>query len=171
MSIAIGKLVVTGLAGLLLSLQVVASELAPVVPARPIPATVLPGIDGKLHNLAQHRGKVILVNFWASWCPPCRAEMPSIWRLKQKLGSSRFEVIAINIGEDADTIKAFMPNKLLRDFVVLLDRQGQVSRTWDVEFLPATFVVDSEGRIQYVLHGAAKWDRKEIVQRINQLAN
>ncbi|MDH5631485.1 MAG: TlpA family protein disulfide reductase [Gammaproteobacteria bacterium] len=147
----------------------VASELSLVSPPRKIPETVLPALNGKIYNLNAGRGKVLLVNFWASWCPPCRAEMPSIWRLKQRLGSSRFEVIAINIGEDAETIKAFMPDKLLREFMVLLDWRSQVSRAWSVDALPATFVVDREGQIRYVLKGAAQWDSREIIRLIGQL--
>src|SRR3569832_328482 len=72
------------------------------------PKLALHDMDGKLVDLKQIKGKVVIVNFWATWCPPCRAEMPSLQRLWKKLGASKIQIVAVNVGEDADTVLGFM---------------------------------------------------------------
>lgn len=82
-----------------------------VSPPRPAPGFTLQDIDGKTHSLAEYRGKVVLVNFWATWCPPCRAEMPSIERLYASMKGKPFVVLALDQGESVDSVFAFMKRR------------------------------------------------------------
>ena len=91
---------------------------------RPAPALQLKDLDGTAHDLAQLKGRVVLVNFWATWCPPCRREMPSMERLSQALKGEAFSVLAVDVGEDADTIDAFTSQfDAAPTFPILLDTQ------------------------------------------------
>ena len=134
------------------------------------PALQLMDIHGRPHNLMQYRGRVVLVNFWATWCPPCRAEMPSLWRLKAKLKNHPFDILAVNIEEDAAMVKAYLPQAMKQDLVVLLDRRGQTNKDWGLMMYPTTYIIDKQGRIRYVVTGERQWDHADIVAQINQLA-
>jgi thiol-disulfide isomerase/thioredoxin len=133
------------------------------------PALVLKDIDGNSHRLGDYRGKVVLLNFWATWCPPCRAEMPSIWRLNQRLGHQRFQVIAVNTGESRDVIRAFLPETMQRDFVVLMDRNAELLERWRIVAYPTSYIIDRAGNIRYRLYGALQWDAPETIEKIRAL--
>ena len=133
------------------------------------PALKLNDLSGRTHQLTQYRGQVVLVNFWATWCPPCRAEMPSIWRLKQKLKDKPFQVVTVNMGENRETITAFLPERMQRDFVSLMDSDTASMEDWKVTALPATYLIDREGRIAYSVYGAVEWDQATSVDRVNRL--
>lgn len=134
---------------------------------KPAPALKLKDADGALHDIARLRGKVVLVNFWATWCPPCRREMPSMQRLKDTLAGAAFEVLAVDVGEDADTIQAFtsqLDTQLA--FPILLDTRSRVMREWKVAGLPTTYLVDKQGRIVASAVGGRKFDHPELVAAI-----
>ncbi len=130
----------------------------------------LKDMDGKNWRLSELRGKVVLINFWATWCPPCRRELPSLERLWRRLGNESFVVLAINVGEDADTVFAF--TGLLEPaptFPILLDRDSAVLGNWPVKGLPTTFVVDKKGRIVYRAVGGREFDAPELVGQLRSL--
>ncbi|BAV32778.1 alkyl hydroperoxide reductase [Sulfuricaulis limicola] len=130
----------------------------------------LKDIDGKLRRLSESRGKVVLVNFWATWCPPCRREMPSMQRAWTQLKSENFEMLAINVGEDEDTIFGFtFSTGVELTFPILLDRDAQVIKAWPVIALPTSFVVDPQGRIVYRAVGGREWDDPELLKKIREL--
>lgn len=132
------------------------------------PPLELRGLDGKLHNLKDYRGRVVLVNFFASWCPPCRAEMPSIERLQQRMAGKPFTVLAVDMGESEPAVRAFL-KEIHVTFPVLLDKDGAALKRWKVFVFPTSFVVDPEGRIRYALFGSLEWDEPGPVAKITGL--
>lgn len=138
--------------------------------ARPAPMLKLKGLDGTTHDLAQLKGRVVLVNFWATWCPPCRREMPSMERLSQALKGETFSVLAVDVGEDADTIEAFASQlDIAPTFPILLDTRSQVMQGWKVAGLPTTFLVDKQGRIVASAIGGREFDHPGMVETIRGL--
>lgn len=152
----------------LLAIPAIAGDLQS-VPAKAAPVLNLPTLSGKPFSLSSQQGKVLLVNFWASWCPPCRAELPSIWRLKHKLGSQGFEVLLVNIGEDKAQVEAFLLARFQRDLLVLLDETGVSTGPWAVEAMPMSYIVDKNGKIRYQLQGATRWDGTAVMSQIRSL--
>ena len=130
----------------------------------------LKDLDGKNWRLSELRGKVVLINFWATWCPPCRKELPSLERLWRLLGSKNFVVLAIDVGEDADTVFAFTGMlEPAPTFPILLDRDSAVLGNWPVKGLPTTFVVDKKGRIVNRAVGGREFDSPELVEQLRDL--
>lgn len=151
----------------LLSAVAAAKELKPWSGGR-TPPLVLRDIDGKSHNLADYRGQVVLVNFWATWCEPCRDEMPSIQRLKVKLAGKPFVVLAVNLDEPESRIRNFL-SKMPLDFPVLLDQEKAVTKAWKVRVLPMSFIVGRDGRIRYSLTGELAWDHDSVASLLAEL--
>jgi peroxiredoxin len=125
------------------------------------PRLELAGLDGKPYRLADYRGSVVLVNFWATWCVPCRDEMPSIERLRASLEGRRFVVLAVNLAEPESRIRKFLEAVPL-GFPVLLDRDTQTARAWQAKVLPATYVVGPDGTIRYRHLGELDWSTPEV---------
>jgi peroxiredoxin len=124
--------------------------------------------DGSRFALSDLRGKVVLVNFWATWCEPCVAEMPSLQRLREQIGAERFEVLGVNHKEGPARIDAFV-RKVGITFPVVRDTDGAVSRAWGTRVFPSSYVVDSRGRIRYLLTGEADWTNPALVSTISAL--
>lgn len=112
--------------------------------------------------LSTYKGKVVLVNFWATWCIPCRREMPALERLWRELKSSGLVVIAIDAGEDGATIDRFVrridPSP---SFAIVLDRDLAVTKAWKVKGMPTSFIIDTRGRIVFQAMGAVEFDSAE----------
>ncbi len=132
------------------------------------PALALKDPEGKAHDLAAYRGKVVLVNFWATWCPPCREEMPSMQALREQLADKGFEVLAVNLMESEEKIAAFRESELI-DLPVLMDRDGAAAKRWKVGMLPISFVIDRRGAIRYQLVGEANWTGPAVAPLIERL--
>ncbi|MEY2633444.1 MAG: hypothetical protein RIR00_2098 [Pseudomonadota bacterium] len=128
----------------------------------------LPDLQGRRLDLQALRGKVVLVNFWASYCVPCRQEMPSLSRLRTRLAGRGLEVLAVDVAEDKASVTAFL-NRLPVSFPVVLDEEGQVMAAWQAMVLPTTFLVDRQGRVRGRLQGEADWDAPEILERLSAL--
>lgn len=147
--------------------QAVLTAVAGSPPARDF---TLKDLDGKTYRLADLRGKVVLLNFWASWCPPCRRELPSMERLWLKLKDRDFLVLAVNVAEDDDTVFAFtgqLDNPLT--FPILLDSDAAVLNAWPVKGLPTSFVIDRQGRVVFRAVGGREFDHPVLVEAILQL--
>jgi peroxiredoxin len=113
----------------------------------------LASLDGRKVSLKDLRGKVVLLNFWATWCPPCKAEMPDLEALYREYGAARdFVVVGANLEEDAGAVEAFVRERGL-SFPVLLDSEGATAGSFGVRGLPATFIIDREGRIRDAWNG------------------
>jgi thiol-disulfide isomerase/thioredoxin len=132
----------------------------------PAPEIALKDVDGKPVKLSELRGRVVLVNFWATWCPPCRKEIPSLTRLQKLFKPEQLTVLAVNIGEDEETVFGFVPDP---GFTILLDPTSATLPKWQVRGLPATFVVDADGRIALKAVGGREFDDPAIVAQLREL--
>lgn len=119
-------------------------------------------------SLSSFEGNVVLLNFWASWCPPCIEEMPSMQTLYERLGGAGFEIVAVNLQEDPATVQSFMDRNGY-DFPVLLDRNGSIAREYGVRGIPTSYVVHSDGRLLAMLVGPYEWDGDDIVSAIETI--
>lgn len=136
----------------------------------PAPELRFKDLEGRMHDLAELRGKVVLINFWATWCPPCRREMPSMERLAQTLKGEPFVALAVDVGEDADTIEAFTSQlDTMPTFPILLDTRGRSMKAWKVSGLPTTFLVDKRGQVVASAIGGREFDHPEIVKTVREL--
>lgn len=132
------------------------------------PPLELKDLSGRMHRLADYRGKVVLINFWATWCEPCRDEMPAMQALKSRLGGKPFEVLAVNVAESEVRVEDFL-RKMALDFTVLHDRDSAVMKAWRVKALPASFVVGPNGRIHYSFTGDFEWADDKVVKALTDL--
>ncbi len=163
-----------GLLAVLFTTSVYAAD-APqtMTPVAKRPATkdyALEDMDGKTQRLSAQRGKVVLVNFWATWCPPCRQELPSMQRLWEKLKDEPFAMHAIDVGETAEEILPFIFSTGTElTFPILLDRDSKALKQWPVIAIPTTFVVDKQGRIAYRSVGGREWDDPKLIEELRRL--
>lgn len=131
-------------------------------------AFALADINGNTIVKDDFTEKVTVVNFWATWCPPCIDEIPSLNRLQEKMKGRAFELISINYAEDRKTISSFM-EKVKVDFPVLLDQNGATAHHWNVISYPSTFVIDRQGKFRYGVNAAIEWDTPELIQKLESL--
>ncbi|MDP1645101.1 MAG: TlpA disulfide reductase family protein [Thiobacillus sp.] len=136
-------------------------------------ATAAPGLkaqdlSGAPKTLADYRGKVVLLNFWASWCPPCLREMPSMEQLRVKMAGRPLTIVALDSAETPDEVNAYL-SRMKLGFPILLDPDGSNTKRWNVFALPTTFLLDAEGRVRYVLTGPTEWDEGEALGVIESL--
>ncbi|BBN60615.1 redoxin domain-containing protein [Hydrogenovibrio marinus] len=129
---------------------------------------VLQDMDGKTINLKNYRGKVVLLNFWASWCPPCVHEMPSMAALKTRLKGQDFEILAANLAEDKAAINTFVKSHPV-NFPILLDPKGSAVKEWKVFAYPSSYLIDKKGQIRYALFGGYEWTSPAAMHAIEQL--
>jgi thiol-disulfide isomerase/thioredoxin len=126
--------------------------------------------SGKAFNIHDYKGKVTLINFWASWCPPCVEEIPSLNRLMDKMKDKPFQLISINYAESPKQIREFL-NKVNVDFPVLVDPGGVVASRWKVVAFPSTFVIGPDGKIHYGVNAGIHWDTDEIIRQLTKLSS
>ncbi len=152
---------------LLASSGLPAAELKP-LPPRVAPSLSLPALEGGNVTLADLRGRVVLVNFWAVWCPPCRKEMPSMGRLADRLADRPFTLLGVNVGETPDEIRAFL-RQVPVGFPILLDAEGAHLKAWNVFAFPTSYVLDKKGQLRLGLFGSIEWDTPETEARLRAL--
>ncbi len=128
----------------------------------------LKDMDGKIHSLKDYRGKPVIINFWATWCPPCREELPAMNKGWAKIKPLGIAMIAINVGEDEDTIFSFTADYPI-DFQVLLDSSGDIINEWSVRGLPTTLVLDKDGYIVYRAIGGRDWSSDLLLDKVKAL--
>lgn len=137
-------------------------------PGTPAPELKARDLAGAPKTLSDYRGKVVLLNFWASWCPPCLREIPSMERLRIKMAGRPLAIVALDSAEAQEDVNAFL-STMKPGFPVLLDPDGSNTRRWKVFALPTTFLLDAEGRVRYVLTGPTEWDEGEALAVIESL--
>ncbi len=128
----------------------------------------LPDLDGRIHDTRKYAGTALLVSFWASWCPPCVHELPSMVRLQTAMAGQPFRVLAVNLDETPATINAFLRARPV-NFPVLLDAGLRYAQRWQVSAFPSSFLIDGTGSIRYAVAGALEWDDPVVVDTIRQL--
>jgi len=132
------------------------------------PHLVLKDLQGATHELADYRGKAVLINFWATWCEPCRDEMPAIQRLKNRLAGKPFAVLAVNLAESENKVADYL-RRYPVDLTVLLDRNSEMMREWKVRMLPASFLLAPDGSIRYSVIGEFDWTDDKAVEAVTDL--
>lgn len=153
----------------LISTPIHASELM-TYQGEPLPDFTLTDMQGNSHTLSDYRGKVVMVNFWATYCGPCIKEMPSMQRLKEKLGDKPFAILAVDMAEEKADVNAFLNKHQIEvNFPILLNPEGDVVENWMITAVPTTFVIDPEGKIRYALYGGIEWDKADIIKTISSL--
>jgi peroxiredoxin len=126
----------------------------------------LPDLQDKLQGLP--KGKVVLLNFWATWCPPCRKEVPSMVELYEKLKDKGFEIVAVSVDRSRSDVVSFVKEYNM-NFTVLHDVDSAVSKQYGVFRYPETFIVDRKGVIRQHLNGAVEWSDKEYISYLENL--
>ncbi len=137
-------------------------------PAAAAPDFTLRTADGKNLRLAEQRGRVVLVNFWATWCAPCRQEMPLLNQLYQKYQGSGFTLLGVNVDEDSRNA-INLATKLGVSFPVLLDADKAVSKRYDLSSMPSTLLIDRDGKVRYVHRGYQAGFEALYEQQIREL--
>lgn len=154
------------IAAALAALSTAAPAVSPAAP--PAPDFTLRALSGANLRLAEQRGQVVMVNFWATWCGPCRQELPHLNRLYEKYRGSGFTLLGINV--DDDTYKAAdLATKLAVKFPVLFDTDKRVSRAYDLSAMPATVLIDRDGRVRYRHRGYRRGAEDTYEQQVREL--
>jgi len=125
---------------------------------------------GRYVRLDDFRGKIVLLNFWTTWCPSCITEMPSMETLHRKLLGKNFAMVTVNIKESAAQVKAFFDRNKL-SFAALLDTTGEVSIEFGIRAIPTSFIIDKSGKIIGQISGPREWDSRKSVALFEQLAD
>lgn len=166
-----GEIALTLLLLVVYPLHCSAGEISP-VKTMSVPVLSLPDLDGKLRSLDEEgfAGKIILINFWASWCRPCIEEIPAIRNLITTMAAQQlpFAVIGVNVGEAQRRVGAAV-KRFGIDYTVLLDRDSSVFHKMGAMVLPTAYVIDGKGRQRYVAQGPVEWDSAEMVELLRKL--
>lgn len=145
-------------------------QLTPLLNPVVAPSFSLQDMDGDIFAFESLRGKVIMVNFWATWCPPCRREMPSMESLYQSFKDEPFTILAINQWEAPDHVFAYMGQlDVFPNFPILFDTDSAVSEDYDVRGLPTTLLIDKQGRIVYRAVGGRDFNHSNVRKIIREL--
>jgi len=137
-------------------------------PGKPAPPLRLRDTTGKVHDLRDYRGKTVLVNFWATWCPPCITEIPSLGRLQQRFSKEQFVVLSVDVEEKEQTVREFL-NHTPAAYPVLLDPKGETIDSWSLFAFPATYLIDTNGDLRLAYFGGREWDNAETVQQLQRM--
>ena len=127
-------------------------------------------MDGEVFSLASTRGRWVFLHFWASWCGPCREEMPAIQKMSTKIDSDLVEIVLVNTAEDEDTIFSFL-GEIGMDMNSLMDADGQVTEKYRPRGLPTTILIDPDGMVQYQAIGGRDWHQQEYLDFLRELAS
>ena len=134
---------------------------------QPVPDIRFQDADGKPYTLSNIRGKVVLLNVWATWCAPCRKEMPALDRLQQKLGGAEFEVVALSIDSSgAAAVRRYYDEIGMRALAIYVDPTAEATGKLRTLGIPTTLLLDREGRERWRKTGPAEWDSPEIIESL-----
>jgi thiol-disulfide isomerase/thioredoxin len=136
--------------------------------AQPAPALDLVDLDGRRHRLSDYRGQVLVINFWATWCLPCREELPGMGRAARELAGDGVRVVTVAMGQDVTEVREFLAF-LDFDLPKLVDPAGRAAEAWRVQTLPTSCVVDPAGRIALQVIGAYDWESPALWERLRAL--
>lgn len=145
-----------------------AQAIHPLTDKRPAPTFSLYDLNDKQHKLEDYHGKVIIVNFWATWCPPCRQEFPSMDQAYKQLQKDDIVMLAIDVGEDGDTIFDFTADYPVT-FPILMDMDANITQQYGVIGLPTTYIIDPQGRLAYQVVGTRDWTHPDLLNALRAL--
>jgi len=128
----------------------------------------LTDMQGKKHSLSDYRGNIVLLQFWATYCTPCRKEMPTMNKLIKKMDGTSFKSLTVNMAEAKPDVQKFI-DEVPVDFPVLLDSDGAILSQWKVFAAPANFILDKKGNIIFTLYGGIEWDSDDMVKKLTAL--
>ena len=146
-----------------------AANLKPVTDDVAAPTLSLKDLQGNAHDLKDYKGQVVLVQFWATYCGPCRQEMPSMNKMMTKMGDTPFKILAVDMGETDAEVKQFV-SEVKPDFTILMDEDGKSIEDWRVFAAPSNFIVGPDGKIKYTLFGGVEWDSDALIEKIKAVA-
>lgn len=156
-------IIVLGITGYAETVQERLLKLSIAVPKNKVEAIdfELEDMQGVLRKLSSYRGKIVFLNFWATWCGPCRIEMPSMQRVYEEFKGEGLVIVAVDLREDREQVKRFLDQYGLT-FPVLLDKTGRVGATYGARAIPTTYLIDRKGYIIGRAIGAREWDTREM---------
>jgi len=126
-------------------------------------------INGKMINLSSLKGKKVMINFWATWCPPCRNKMLALESLHREMANSNFMIIAVNIDENSSVAREFIQRNGYT-FPVVLDENREIAAQYSVRSIPTTYIIDPRGRIAGVITGSRDWSSSETIKILRELS-
>lgn len=135
---------------------------------QPAPDFTLKTRDGSNLKLSEYRGDVVMLNFWASWCGPCRKEMPLLEKIQQKYARLGFQLIGMNVDEDTAAAERFLKDVPV-SFPIALDNTGSVSKQYNVKAMPTTVMIDRNGTVRHIHYGYKDGDEKTYEKMIKSL--
>ncbi|MBI5560708.1 MAG: TlpA family protein disulfide reductase [Deltaproteobacteria bacterium] len=144
-------------------------KFTPVVAGSPAMDFTLPNLEGREIRLSDYRGKVVFLNFWATWCKPCEDEIPSMEALYEALKGQPFEIVAVSVDKDGPEVVSQFAKKYGITFTVLHDPKGTVKDLYKTTGVPETFIIDPNGIIAEKVWGPRDWRRKESINTILEL--
>ena len=150
-------------AALVIALPAVAAD-----PSGPAPQFALGAKGGSTINLGQYKGQVVMLNFWASWCGPCRQEMPLLEDIYKKYNKLGFTLVGVNVEPDSKAADDWLKATPVT-FPVVYDKDSKVSRLYDVSGMPSTVIIDRKGNLRFLHHGYKPGDEGEYINSIRQL--
>ena len=135
----------------------------------PAPDFTFPGLDGKMVSLSDYKGKVVLVNIWATWCPPCVNEMPSMEKLYRKFKRENFEILAVSIDETGPKAVAPFMEKTRLTFPALIDSKGAIKSVYRISAIPESFIIDKQGFLIKKIVGPLDWASPQVFRFFSDL--
>lgn len=145
-----------------------AQDLVKFEQSRQAPSLILQDMQGQQHQLDAYLGQVVLISFWATWCPPCVEEIPSLNRLAGHFANRPFKIISVDFRENRETLRQFV-REIPVDFPILLDADGLASLEWNVFSFPSSFLIDPQGMINYSANRALDWNTPQVRQAVDSL--
>jgi peroxiredoxin len=135
------------------------------------PSFTIPDLTGKPVSLSDFRGKVVLLNIWATWCGPCKREIPSLDRLYQMRKDKGLEIVAVSVDRTSVSgVATFVANYQM-SFPVLHDNRGEVGQKYWARAIPSSYLLDRNGVIKWTVTGSIEWDEPLVISRIDQILN
>jgi thiol-disulfide isomerase/thioredoxin len=145
-----------------------AASNGPLSNGNPAPAFDLDSLAGKHVNLADYKGQVVLLNFWASWCGPCRKEMPILEQLHKAYKTKGVQLVGVNVEPNSDDAKKYLQSTPV-SFPILFDRESTVSKLYQVQGMPNTVILDRSGKVRYIHRGYQPGAENEYLDQIRTL--
>jgi len=134
------------------------------------PELDVPDLSGRTHSIGDYRGKTMVISFWATWCPPCRKEMPSLARLSRELGTDGYVVLAVNVGDKEERVRRFLEETDHEGLRVLLAGNSDLPSKWLIRGLPVTYILNGEGQVILAAIGERVWDTPEMISGLKSLS-